>query len=109
MQLNAQSFVDFFPLLHTLWSAPLQVLLTFVLLWFYIGWAMFAGLGIMLLLIGYNLFLSYKYNALTERNMQIKDRRIKMTNEILNGIKVEACYCGFFFLPVNKIKHFENF
>lgn len=89
MQVNSHSFLEFSLLGHVLWSAPLQIILVFVLLWFYIGWAMFAGLIVFLLFIPYNVLISAQYNKSETKNIELKDARIKMMNEILNGIKVD--------------------
>lgn len=88
MQVNSQSAVTFSLLGHVLWSGPLQILIVFVLAWFYIGWAMFAGLFVFLLAIPYNLLISSQYNKFETKNIIYKDARVKTINEILNGIKV---------------------
>lgn len=89
MQVNAQSVLQFAILGHVLWSGPLQILLVFVLAWFYIGWSMLAGLVVFLLAVPYNLFISSRYNKFESRNIEFKDARVKIINEIFNGIKVQ--------------------
>lgn len=89
MQVNTQTFVDFAQHGHTLWSGPVELLLVFLLLWFYIGWAMFAGFAVLALLIPVNVLLSNKYNLAENENLKTKDSRLKIMNEILNGIKVK--------------------
>jgi hypothetical protein len=88
MQVNTQSFVDFSIYGHMTWSTVFEILLVFTLLWFYIKWAMFAGLAAMIAFIPYNIYISSRYNRSETRNIKAKDTRIKMMNEILNGIKV---------------------
>lgn len=88
MQVNTQAFLDFAPHLHTVWSAPTEILLVFIVLWFYIGWSMFAGLSVLVFLVPLNAVLSKKYNTFQIQNIKAKDTRLKMINEILNGIKV---------------------
>lgn len=88
MQVDTQTLVDFALYGHTLWSGPLTLLLIFILLWFYIRWAVFAGMGVLLVIIPYNYFISSKLNKSQNNLILAKDSRIKMINEILNGIKV---------------------
>lgn len=88
MQTNAQAFLDFAPHGHTVWSGPVEILLVFVVLWFYLGWSMFAGLSVLFILVPLNAILSKKYNKVECQNINTKDNRLKMMNEILNGIKV---------------------
>jgi hypothetical protein len=88
MQVNTQAFVDFAPNIHSIWGCPIEIIAVFILLYFYIGWAMFAGIGALIILIPYNAFISSKYSKTETSNIEAKDSRIKMMNEILSGIKV---------------------
>jgi ATP-binding cassette subfamily C (CFTR/MRP) protein 1 len=90
MQVNTQAFLDFGPWMHTTWAGPLEIVLAFVVLWFFIGWGALAGFGTLLIITPYSLFLSAKYNNSEQINLQTKDKRIKMMNEILNGMKVNG-------------------
>lgn len=92
MQIDTQSLVDWSMHAHLIWSSPLLLLLSTVILWFYIKWAIFAALGVFLLIIPYNLFSSSQINKIQENLIDFKDKRIKMINEILNGIKVLKFY-----------------
>lgn len=47
-----------------------------------------AGVLAMLLLIPANGFIATRLRTLSVENMKLKDKRIKLMNEILNGIKV---------------------
>ncbi len=53
-----------------------------------LGAAAFAGLGLMILLAPINVIVAQKTRTLQVAQMKQKDSRIKMMNEILNGIKV---------------------
>jgi ATP-binding cassette subfamily C (CFTR/MRP) protein 1 len=44
--------------LHMIWSAPLQIIISLVMLWQVVGWSVLAGLGVMVLLIPINLRIS---------------------------------------------------
>ena len=49
---------------------------------------MFAGLGVMVILLPLNGFITMKIGKYQKEQMEQKDSRLKLMNEILNGIKV---------------------
>ncbi|XP_043568891.1 canalicular multispecific organic anion transporter 1 isoform X1 [Chiloscyllium plagiosum] len=92
MAVDAQRFNDVTNFIHLLWSAPLQILVGVVFLWQELGPSVLAGLAIMILLIPINGVLMSKIKNLQMSNMKHKDQRMKLMNEILNGIKVMKFY-----------------
>lgn len=71
-----------------LWSAPVQITLAMVLLWQTLGPSVLAGLGIMILLMPVNALIATRQRKYQVQQMGLKDSRIKLMNEVLNGIKV---------------------
>ncbi|GBC03741.1 hypothetical protein RclHR1_00530016 [Rhizophagus clarus] len=69
MSVDAQKLMDLCTYLHIAWSGPLQIILALYFLYQIMGISTFAG-----------------------RQMRNKDERIKLMNEILNGIKVIKLY-----------------
>lgn len=49
MSVDTQKVSDLMAYVHIVWSAPYQIIITSVLLWFQLKWAAFAGIAIMLL------------------------------------------------------------
>ncbi|NXX99006.1 MRP2 protein, partial [Centropus bengalensis] len=88
MSADAQRFMDMANFIHQLWSSPLQIILSIVFLWGELGPSVLAGLAVMVLLIPINAFLVAKAKTIQVRNMKNKDERMKIMNEILNGIKI---------------------
>uniref|UniRef100_A0A803TXB3 ABC-type glutathione-S-conjugate transporter n=1 Tax=Anolis carolinensis TaxID=28377 RepID=A0A803TXB3_ANOCA len=88
MSADAQRFMDFTNFVHQLWSAPVQIVLSILFLWLELGPSVFAGVGVMLLLIPINAVLVAKARAIQVKNMNYKDERMKIMNEIFNGIKI---------------------
>ena len=76
------------PYFNMLWSAPLQIVLCMAFLWQILGPSVLSGLLVMVLLIPVNGFIAMKVKALQVKQMKEKDNRVKMMNEILQGIKV---------------------
>uniref|UniRef100_A0A4W6BTC4 ATP-binding cassette, sub-family C (CFTR/MRP), member 3 n=1 Tax=Lates calcarifer TaxID=8187 RepID=A0A4W6BTC4_LATCA len=89
MSVDAQRFMDLTTFLNMLWSAPLQIMLALYFLWQNLGPSVLAGVAVMIMLIPFNAVIAMKTRAY---QMQYKDERIKLMNEILNGIKVLKLY-----------------
>lgn len=89
--------------LWMLWSAPVQIILAMVLLWQTLGPSVLAGLAIMILLMPVNAVIATRQRKYQVQQMTLKDSRIKLMNEVLNGIKV-SCSCG-----SNILQHILNF
>ncbi|XP_073722695.1 ATP-binding cassette sub-family C member 3 isoform X2 [Misgurnus anguillicaudatus] len=92
MSVDAQTFMDLTTFLNMLWSAPLQIILALFFLWKNLGPSVLAGVAVMVLLIPFNAFIAMKTRTYQVEQMKYKDERIKLMNEILNGIKVLKLY-----------------
>ncbi|CAF0998002.1 unnamed protein product [Rotaria magnacalcarata] len=92
MSIDASRFGELTSYIHVLWSGPFQIVLALVLLYRQMQLAIIPGLLLLLLLIPMNLYLQRIQKKLTTKQMKLKDQRIKMMNEILNGIKVLKLY-----------------
>uniref|UniRef100_UPI0037E8D390 ATP-binding cassette sub-family C member 2 n=1 Tax=Semicossyphus pulcher TaxID=241346 RepID=UPI0037E8D390 len=92
MSADAQRFNDVTNFIHLLWSCPLQIILSIVFLWFELGPSVLAGLAVMVLMVPINGWLATKARKLQIDNMKFKDKRLKIMNEILNGIKILKLY-----------------
>lgn len=88
MSVDAQKLLDVSSYLHLLWSTVLQIVLSIFFLWRELGPSILAGVGVMVLLIPINGFLATKNRSIQFQNMKNKDRRLKIMNEILSGIKI---------------------
>uniref|UniRef100_A0A669DGK9 ABC-type glutathione-S-conjugate transporter n=1 Tax=Oreochromis niloticus TaxID=8128 RepID=A0A669DGK9_ORENI len=91
MSADAQRFNDVTTSIHLLWSCPLQIIISIVFLWLELGPSVLAGLGVMVLLIPTNALILHCVSFQIE-NMKFKDKRMKIMNEILNGIKILKLY-----------------
>ena len=88
MSVDAQRFMDVTNYIHLIWSAPFQILVALLLLYLSMGVSVFAGFGVMLLFIPLNMFTGSLIRRFQILQMIKKDLRIKIVNEVLNGIKV---------------------
>lgn len=88
MSVDAEHIEGMMGYLWSVWSSPLQICVSLYLLYSTLGPSMFAGLGLLILLIPINgLVISRMGNKMTQIMSQ-KDKRMKIINEVLNGIKV---------------------
>ncbi|XP_026349643.2 ATP-binding cassette sub-family C member 2 [Ursus arctos] len=88
MSVDAQKLMDVTSYLHLLWSNVLQITLSIYFLWAELGPSVLAGVGVIVLLIPVNGILAAKSRAVQVKNMKNKDKRLKIMNEILSGIKI---------------------
>ena len=84
--------MEFTDLINDVWTIPIQVIIAIYLLWNQLGVATIAGVTVMILLIPVNAYFSKKIRLIHNEVMIFKDKRIKLMNEILNGIKVLKLY-----------------
>ncbi|XP_064405656.1 multidrug resistance-associated protein 1-like [Halichondria panicea] len=92
MSVDAQRFMDLMTFIHLIWSAPLQILLSLIFLYLSMGPSIFAGVAVMILTIPVNALIASYSKKLQAKQMVFKDSRIKIVNEVLNGIKVIKLY-----------------
>nr|XP_046270771.1 multidrug resistance-associated protein 1 [Scatophagus argus] len=92
MSVDAQRFMDLITYINMIWSAPLQVVLALYFLWQNLGPSVLAGVAVMVLMVPVNAVIAMKTKTYQVAQMKSKDSRIKLMNEILNGIKVLKLY-----------------
>ena len=88
MSVDAQRIHEFTIRVFFGMTAPLQILAALVLIYLYVGVSVFTGFVLLLLLIPFNAYVAGLQRRFQERNLRFKDIRVKLINEILNGIKV---------------------
>eukprot|EP00095_Tigriopus_kingsejongensis_P007287 maker-scaffold313_size211302-snap-gene-0.9 protein:Tk07287 transcript:maker-scaffold313_size211302-snap-gene-0.9-mRNA-1 annotation:"multidrug resistance-associated protein 1 isoform x4" len=92
MQIDTQKFMDITLYFNLIWSSPLQIALALYFLWGTLGPSALAGLGVMILFLPLNVIITSKMKKLQVSQMRSKDRRTKLMDEILNGIKILKLY-----------------
>lgn len=92
MSVDTQRIMDYMQVFNLLWVTPLQIGIAIFLLWGQLGVATMGGLAVMILLLPINGVVTAYIRKYQVRLMKQKDRRIKLMNEILGGIKVLKLY-----------------
>ncbi|XP_063229527.1 ATP-binding cassette sub-family C member 3-like [Bacillus rossius redtenbacheri] len=92
MAVDTQRIMDLCHHVNLLWSAPLQISLALYFLWDLLGPSALAGMAVLAVFIPINSVIANAMKKLQIRQMKMKDRRIKMMNEVLGGIRVLKQY-----------------
>ena len=92
IQLDTQNLQDVLGYLNLAWATPMSVILSFYCLWGLLGPSSMAGLGVLCLLVPINAYLKRLMKRFNKKTMKLKDKRIKVMNEILDGMKVLKFY-----------------
>ncbi|OAQ80527.1 ATP-dependent bile acid permease [Purpureocillium lilacinum] len=69
-------------------AAPTQLVISVVLLWQVMGLSAIPGLVVMALLLPINYFLARGFNITSKNIMKATDKRINVTNEVLQNIRI---------------------
>lgn len=88
ISIDACRFQELSTFLAFIWSVPIQIIIGFYLLYKQIGYAAFAGLLVMGIILGISSLSIYFQKKFYLKEMKIKDERIKLMNEILAGIRI---------------------
>eukprot|EP00923_Selenidium_pygospionis_P000389 GHVN01000727.1.p1 GENE.GHVN01000727.1~~GHVN01000727.1.p1 ORF type:complete len:1703 (+),score=255.01 GHVN01000727.1:12362-17470(+) len=78
--------------LHLIWSSAFQLSIATVMLWKLLGVSMLAGVVVMIVSVPLAGLNTRRSSKLQKGLMKIKDERIKITNEVLSGIRVIKLY-----------------
>ena len=92
MAIDTQKFMDVVLFLNMIWSSPLSIVLCMYFLWNILGVASLAGLAVMVLMIPMNMLVASKMKKYQIAQMRFKDKRVKLMDEVLNGMKVLKLY-----------------
>ncbi|PVD27627.1 hypothetical protein C0Q70_12793 [Pomacea canaliculata] len=71
------------------WTTPLQIIMVVGVLYVYIGPSVFAGVIVLLLLVPLNSYISSWQKKLNISNLEFKDKRLRLTNDMLSGMRNE--------------------
>lgn len=107
MSVDVQRLQDLVQNLQIIWSGPFQIILCLLSLHSLLGKAMWAGVGVMLIMIPLNGVIAKYQKKLQKRQMKNKDERSRLISEILNNIKSLKLY-GWEHPYLGKLSHVRN-
>uniref|UniRef100_A0A8C6UE24 ABC-type glutathione-S-conjugate transporter n=1 Tax=Neogobius melanostomus TaxID=47308 RepID=A0A8C6UE24_9GOBI len=88
---DTQKLMDFVVYFNAVWLAPIEIALCLFFLWQHLGPSALAGIATVILIFPLNGFIAKKRSKL-QVQMKYMDGRIRLMNEILNGIKILKFY-----------------
>lgn len=68
-------------------SAPLELTISLVILWYLVGWESLVGAGFFFTLAAFQILMARKAAVLTEKAAAFTDKRLVVMNEIISGIR----------------------
>lgn len=107
MAVDQQRLADLTQFGTQLISAPFQIVLCMLSLYQLVGPSMFAGVGVMILMIPLNGVIARMMKKLQIKQMKNKDSRTRLMTEILNNIKSIKLY-AWNTAFMNKLSHIRN-
>lgn len=87
MSTDTDRIVNSCPSFHALWSIPLQLVITLLLLYQQVGLSFLAGVAFSVLLIPINKVVANKIGSLSTDMMRYKDERVSLLADVLSGIR----------------------
>ncbi|KAG0098274.1 hypothetical protein BGZ93_000582 [Podila epicladia] len=92
MSTDVDKVVAFFQVIHYFWSCIIEVIITIALLYAEIKYAIFACLGVIILILIYTAIVSPKIGMWQKKFMKSSDVRMKLITELVNNIKSIKLY-----------------
>jgi ATP-binding cassette subfamily C (CFTR/MRP) protein 1 len=92
-----------------IWSSILLILVSLISLFFLMNWTIIPGFFIMMLIVPLQLIMSNILGKIRKKILTFTDERIKITSEVLNGIKIIKFFTWeeSFFKKINSIRKKE--
>ncbi|CAF1647072.1 unnamed protein product, partial [Adineta ricciae] len=85
-------FEELSTFVHGILLVPLEALITFAFLWWYIGLPTLFGYSVLLLMIPIQLIFSRQFSRYRKTTMSCTDRRVQTINELINGCQIIKMY-----------------
>ena len=92
MQLDSSRLEYVASSIHVVWDGLLQVVGYTALLLHFLGVSVLAGIAAMLVIIPVNAIFFTKLSKLRSENLRLTDQRVKLTNELLQGVRSVKAY-----------------
>ena len=73
-------------------SAPLELIINLVILWYLIGWEALVGAAIFFVIAAFQMLLAKKSAKLRKKAAAFTDKRLVVMNEIISGIRAVKMY-----------------
>jgi len=85
---DATKFEELSAFVHTPLLIPLESILSFIFVWFYIGLPTLFAYGVFIILIPIQILFSKQFSQLRKRTMKSTDERLQLINELIHGCQI---------------------
>ena len=68
-------------------SAPLEIVISLLILWYLIGWKALVGAAFFIVLVAFQMLMARKAAKLRKKAAAFTDKRLVVMNEIITGIR----------------------
>ena len=92
IQVDSYKLNNLMNLTPDLLFVPFQIFIYSAMLFNILGWIYFIGIIILISFISTNIFFQNKIKILSKKHMEFKDKRMKITSETFNNIKILKLY-----------------
>src|SRR5690606_29932530 len=92
LQVDSASITTTMMYCSTLVVSPIQIIVYIYLIFYYFGISFIFGLGVLLIFLLINLIMINYYNIIQDAILAKKDKRLKVTTETLNSLKILKLY-----------------
>ncbi|CAG0885967.1 unnamed protein product [Darwinula stevensoni] len=92
ISVDAKRYQDISVDLTLFFTLPIQLGISFYLLWVQLGPSLLAGIGVIAVAIPINSVIAARFQKLQVQQMKEQDEKVKLMSEVLNGIKGEVAY-----------------
>lgn len=88
LSVDVQKLQDAVPSFHQFWSLPIQVGVTIYLLATQMSWGAISGLAVLCVIVPVNIVVAKRIGTMTGEMMTARDERVRITGELLAGVRV---------------------
>ncbi|XP_054751630.2 ATP-binding cassette sub-family C member 9-like [Lytechinus pictus] len=92
MSVDANNVMMFFQLSNEIWAVPLKIIITLVLLYRQLGYPALIASSLFFLTFPIQIKIGVTVAGIIKQFLQCADKRLKLSNEMLNGIKLLKIY-----------------
>ncbi|XP_033748591.1 LOW QUALITY PROTEIN: ATP-binding cassette sub-family C member 9-like [Pecten maximus] len=88
MSMDTVFLMHLFFFIHFFWGGPLQIILALLLMYYKLGWSAVIGGSLVILAVPLQYFAGSGLSNVQKKCMSKADKRVKKTNEVIQGISV---------------------
>ncbi|CAJ0929482.1 unnamed protein product, partial [Mesorhabditis belari] len=92
LAVDAEKIMAYLPFLVETITCPMDIVISMIMLWAIMGPTAISGIVLMVCIVPFNYYTSKYIKVLQKKQLKVKDERTKMSNEVLNGIKLIKLY-----------------